>query len=75
VASGSGTSCSISSVATCWTSWNTRTPTATPASASSLSDARTPCTSLPFGEDEQTVFLKTSAFRACPVVAAGAFTE
>ena len=46
------------SVAICPTSWNIRTPTVTPASASSSSGATTTCL-VSFVEDEHMVFLKT----------------
>ena len=59
MASGSKKSCSTSSEATCSTSWSTRTPSVTAASASSSSRREDYVYLVPFVEDEQTVFLKT----------------
>jgi hypothetical protein len=57
VASASRTSCSTSNAVICSTSWSTRTPTGTRASASSSSGAATYLVT--FVEDEHPVFLKT----------------
>ena len=59
MASGSRTSSSILSVATFSTSLCIRTPTVTPASASSFVRREDYVFLVPFVEDEHTVFLKT----------------
>lgn len=55
---GSKTSSSTSSVATCSTSWSTRTPTGTPAQRIFVVQREDYVYLVPFVEDEQSVFLK-----------------